>query len=652
MPSIKDLLELSDKQREAELVPLVRQFQAEYALAKNHQRDYLVEKLNQLKLYNNKKKNKDRVADLSIFSIMQTILAALYSNSLLAVFDGKEDGDDETAENLMDLAKYDYKVMKKHILDYFWIWDTCFNGRGIISLEEFSRDPEIMAPVPGYIDAMTFLRDPKAMSVNGLIHGDQGMRFGGYETFISAADISGKNGYFGIDVKDLTHEKEVDSLLDEAQEARDDAQGLNNLKHRNISTKDLGDNMLYPAINWYTHYNGQKVKLILGNSGTKILKIREFGESKKTDFPLVDRPLFPHSKSWHGVSIPDLVEDKQRHKSALLNASMDAVKNLIRPSYIYDEGKIKNKADLRRIHRSGKMIGVKGAGDIRGAIQPVNKADLRMDLVNYILDALDSSAQIATASPEMQQGQLSGQDRTLGELNLVQANVTKRQTLSSRIFSWSEEDFWIKYYQLYKKHLKSGIDEKLIRITGASGRKYRKLTRENLILNRDPDITIESSDDNQAKNARERILLQSFSEVIFSDPEANHRYMRKKLAKANDMTVDEIELLLPPTIDELIAEEENEKLSEDEFVEVSENDNHIVHLEVNGQAAETSAKEAHMRAHRLMMRIKRDQPELFPQPEEQLLPDGTTPTVSGGVGQLRRQASPTQGITQNIDVNA
>ena len=592
---------------------LLRQFQAEYTLAYDHQQEELKESLSRLKLYNNQKKDKKRVADTSVFSIMQTVLAALYVNSMTVVFDGNDEGDDPTSENLNAVAKYDYKIMKKDVLDYYWIWDTCFLGYGLVDLEEFDRDK--MVPVPGYIDSMTFLRDPKAVSPNGLIKKAGAMRFGGMPIEISGTDLNPDNGYFDYD--GISIEEEFDSLQKEAQDQRDQASGYQTLKNKNLSSKDMGDNIVYPAFKWYTHHNGHKVRLIIANSRERIIKYEIIGPTKKTDWPIIKRNLFPSSKSWSGVSIPDLVEDKQRHKSVLMNLSLEGVKTIVRPAMLYSEKRIKNKADLKRI-KSGKLIGIKGDRDIGGAVQPMSQAALRLDLVNSIMEMLDQSAQIATGSPEMQQGQLSDKSRTLGELNLVQSNVTKRHTLASRIFSWSEWEFWNVWYQLYKKHFKDGIDQKTVRITGAYGNRWRDFTKENITWKQDPDVTIEDRNTNEARNARERILMTNYGQVVFADPNANHRYFRKFLGKINGMEHDQIERLYPPTVDELLALEENVKLSKNEVVNVGENDNHEAHIEQHQKAAQTKALESHLKAHRTMQRIKKAQPDIFPPEEAQV----------------------------------
>lgn len=595
-----------DKSGQRDFTDLIKQIEVEYTLAHEHQRPELKKNLSYLKLYNNQKKNPELVSDVSLFSIMQTVLAALYVNSMNVVFDGNNDGGEDKAENVNDLAKYDHKNMQKHVLDYFWIFDACFLGYGLIGMEEFDR--EKMIPVPSYIDGMTFLRDPKATSPNGLMNGQGAMRFGGMPIEISKMDLNSKNGYFDYD--QISIEDEFDSMVKDAQNERDSASGFENTLNKDLSTKDMGDNILYPALKWYTHYKGDKVKVILANNRTKVIKFEVLGKHNKVKWPIIHRPLFPSSKSWSGTSIPDLIEDKQRHKSVLMNLSLRSVKSELYPIMLYAEGRIKNKADLKRMHER-KLIGIKGEGDVRNAAAPLNKATPRMDLVDFILSSLDQSAQIATGSPEMQQGQLSDKSRTLGELNMVQSNVTKRHTLASRIFSWSEEEFWLMWYGLYMKHFHDGIDEKMIKISGAYGNIYKTLTKEEVTFLSDPDVTIEDSNTNDAKNARERILMSNYGNVVFSDPTANHRWFRKKLGKINGLKHDELERLYPLTIDELLAIEENSKLSKNEIVKVSPNDNHEAHIEQHYKALKTKATESHIRGHRIMQQVRKNQPELF-----------------------------------------
>lgn len=584
---------------------LVKQIEVEYQLSWIHQYEKLQTNLSRLKLYNNQRKSQDTIGDPLLFTIFQTVFAALYDDQLSVNFMGREEGDDETGENLTSLALYDYDLMGKDIVDHDWIWDTLFFSRGLLKLWEFDRSDRFMCPIPEVIDPMSWLRDPRASSVNGDIRGRGGMRFGGREIYIPRSAITSKAGY--VDYENLKLDGEIKSIVQKAKEARDDAQGLDGLNNR--SEDELGDNAMVQGLEWFTNWKGKRVMVELANGRKKVIKYTEVGNN----FPIIDRPLYPTAHDWNGTSLPDIVEDKQRHRSVVLNLLVQGMKADLYPMYLYDEKRIKNKGDLMNF-KFNKFVGIQGEGDIRGAVEPMNKSQPRMDIANFVLDTLDSSAQRASATPDIQQGQVSNQKRTLGELNLVASRVDTRYSLTAKVFGWSERAFWNQWYGLYKEHFKSGIDEKVIRIVGSFGAKWRPLTKENLIADKDPDVVIDSKQVSEAKNVRERMLFGSFANTALADPDSNKRYILRHLAKLNNLSKDEIQRVFPPVVDELIAEDENDKLSQNVLMPVSPKDNHMIHLDVHGKAAETPAKKAHIDGHRAMMAVKKDQPELFTDP--------------------------------------
>jgi len=166
---------------------LQKQCQAEYDLAWKNQKPKKDEWEVRLKLYNNQKRDKKAVGDTTMFTIHQTVLASLYIDRLMATFSGREQGDEETADNLTAIAKGDYEDMEKDIIDYEWAWDTCFFGRGLLNLEEYERDPEnkIYLPIPEVLDPIPFLRDPFCTSINGNRRGKGAARFYGNEVVMT-----------------------------------------------------------------------------------------------------------------------------------------------------------------------------------------------------------------------------------------------------------------------------------------------------------------------------------------------------------------------------------------------------------------------------------------------------------------------------------
>jgi hypothetical protein len=294
------------------------------------------------------------------------------------------------------------------------------------------------------------------------------------------------------------------------------------------------------------------------------------------------------------------------------------------PMYIYDSNKITNRKDLR--FNFNKFIPVDAKVEALGnALMPMVKARPNMQLLDFIYSSLDISAQKATATPDIQQGIQSQQNRTLGETNLIAGNVDTRYSLSAKVFGWSEKRFWRQWYRLYKDNFEGDIDEKVLRIVGAFGAKWRPLRRDNIIANIDPDISIESQAVSRSKQLEERMALTSYFGLALQEPTSNRRWGLKKLGRLNGLEKDEIDRLFPATIDERVAEQQNEKLNENKLVPVLAEDDHNVHLEVHAKANLTKATEAHIKAHELALSIKKVKPEMFPQEPQAATfqPEGT-----------------------------
>ena len=572
---------------------ILNQIQEEYKICYDYFSPRLSEWLIRLSVYNNQKRDKKKTGDPLLFTIFQTVLASLYSDRLVVRFEPREIGDVDVAKNLNKMMEFDYERMEKNILDYEWIWDSQFFGRGLILLQEFDR--EKMHPIPQVIDPCTFLRDPRATSVNGNLAGHNALRFWGREIALTKHEMEQNPVYFNINK--LKVGKDLRSLLQKASKQRQEAQGLDIKKE-----DELKENVQYDLLEWYTHINGEKYIITLGNDKTEIVRITKLNEKK---WALIDRPFFPSSHSWEGVSIPDLVEDKQRARAVLQNLVLDSAKADVNPMYLFDETRIRNRADLN--FGFNKFIRVQGP--TTGAVTPMHKPTVHAQ-VAWIMDLLDFSSQRALATPEIQMGMVTPARRTLGEIEIVAGRVDTRYSLAARIFGWSDKKFWQQWYYLYKNHFKERIDEKIIRITGMWGVDFRTLKRENIIAKVDPDVKVESNLIAQSKKIQDRNKFMNYLGIVINDPNINRRFAFKELAKLNDFKDYKIDMLFPPTIDEMEAEKENEIL-EKEFVGVDIRQDHQSHLLIHSKINRNKFVDAHLDTHRVAMLLKRKYLALF-----------------------------------------
>jgi hypothetical protein len=576
---------------------LIKQVEAEYQLAWWFMKPKLDEWAVRLKLYNNQKRDKTAVGDPLLFTIHQTVLAALYSDRLGVDFLGREEGDEEIAENLNSLAEFDYDEMEKDEIDYDWDWNASFFGRGLLINFEFDR--KLKCPTPEVVDMMTWLRDPRATSVNGDKKGRGAMKFGGREIRLSQMDMDRAGIYFNY--KNLKPDTtDIRSLVDQSAQARGEAQGTGDVS----KFADLkGDNADSRCLEWFTHWNGKKILVTLADNRKRVIR---YTEIKQDEWPINDRAIYPMAHDWDGVSIPDLIEDKQRARSVVQNLGLEGIKVGLNPTYLFNTNKITNRGDLNV--EFNKHIPVDG--DPKGAIEQVQRQQVKAE-VNWILEVLDVAAQKATATPDIQQGMQTEDKRTATELNLQSAKVDTRYSLSAKIFGWSEKRFWKQWYRLYKTHFKEDIDEKVVRIVGAMGAKWRALTRENIIANTDPDIKIESKVISEALKINELQKYRLFvKDIMATDPQsANVRFALEKIGRLSGFTKEEVEMVLPPTVDERNAEAENELLDNGKLVPVQVYDDDFIHLEVHNKAADTPEKIAHLKAHEKALMLKRVKPE-------------------------------------------
>lgn len=620
---ISDLEQELQKNEKRGYKTIIDQIESEYQIGWWLMKPKFDEWALRLKLLNNQKRDKEAVGDPLLFTIHQTVLASLYSDRLLVTFSPRESGDEQVADNLTDLAKYDYDEMQKDILDYEWDWDAGFFGRGFMLNMNFDRDRKV--PVPTVIDPMTLLRDPDAVSINGRPDGSGRARFFGWEARMTKREMEEAGNFFNLG--SLKYDNiDTRSIVDENHRLRNDANGLSDIK--NLVKEGLkGENRSYRVLNWFTFQNGKPMLFTLANNRKLIIRRIEV---KTPYWPVIDRTIYPISHSWDSVSIPDLVEDKQRGRSVVQNMALKDVKASQFPMYLYDKNKIKNKSELN--FGFNKFIGVDGSP--QGTVDVMRKDTVKQD-VAWILDQLSGAAERANATPELQQGIVSDEKRTLGELQLVEKKSSTRYSLSAKIFGWSEKRFWRQWYDQYKMNFQSDIDEKIVRISGSLRYGWRPLKRENIIANVDPDVKIESRVIADAERFNNLQAYLNWVNMVINDPNANKRLIMRHIGRLSGFEKDVIEATLPPSIDELQAEEENRALSENKKVVVKPSEDHIIHLNIHARADDTPALQAHITAHKKALMVKRDNPALFPQTDrEQFNPsEDVMSKLSNKVGQ-------------------
>jgi len=609
---------------EGEEAKFLAQVKSEYEFATRELKESVDSVVKRFKLYNNQKRNPEHIGEPLLFTHINSWMASLYDDQFDKVWTPAEEGDIETAQNMSDVAEYDYDLMNMDELKHNQDWDALFFSYSVTDVLPFGPIKKCM--VASVIGPLGFYYDTFAPAIDGNSADRSGMRFLGWDMYLSERDIKDNPLLGDKALKDLQDSGTGGmSHKDEARKERLEALGGT---YSHFKKDDMQDNNIYEVVHWRTMFGGKKVVCILTPKCGKILGIRYLPQDEKGNslgwFVVAKKiNMMPHQ--FKGVSLPDILEDKQRHKAQIINDQLNLARSLTYGSYVYDQTKVTNKQDLAWGY--DKWIGVDG--DPNSAIAPVRKDTSSLAFLDNTLGYIDTSAQKASATPELQQGVMSESQRTLGELNLIATSSKNRYSLALKTLAMGEREFWQYYYLQYKINFKEGLGEKIVRIGGTS-RVFRGFSRKDLICKTDPDIKIESRAVHEARNQGKLKIYAQLLELILQDPDADKRASIKKALDYSGMTRQEIETILPPTSDELIAYEQNELLDKNKEAPFLTNDNHVVHLRVHAEAQETLAKAIHRKLH--LEGMKMEQESGMAKPEQGMQPDEAsgTPAPQGG----------------------
>lgn len=613
----------------------------ETKVAETYIRSWRDQKRKYLKLYINQRKNPKKVGDTLMFSTHQTILASLYKDRLDAEWMWREEEDIDRSEELNAVWEFDYDEMGKPEHDYDKFWDASFFGIAVEDWSHFDRDS--LTPIPDLWDPLTTLFDPKATSINGNRLGRGASRFIYREIVRTRQEMDDYGGFFNLDKLDSDEREAAQRRL--TSQARDEARGLDN------SFTDVKSQKYYPLVQGFTWIKGKRYLVEAGNEGNTIVRLVR----QAIDYwPLVDNRIYPMAHTQLTPGVADFTEDKQRARAILQNYTLDAAKMDVLPMYLFDKAKIKNKQQLRD-WRAGKMI--EGENIDGNSMFPITKPTIHQ-FTQGIMQELETNAQKALATPEMQQGILASVKRSATEIAETSAGVDSRYSLTASLFALAESNAAYIWYDQYKRNFKKGIDKKTVRLIGAFGPKPLPITSDSFKFKQDPDVKIESRTVSQARKKDEINKLLQFGQILLQTPGASIRTFAKKAGRLM-FRKSEVDALLPPTSDEMKAENENELLNENKLsgtvngipfkVEVDPMDDHATHKEIHGKAADTKAKFAHIEAHNRAEMLMRTNPELFPpQPQQQPgQPPSLTP-LAGIPSQAGVGGSPLPGVVTNL----
>ena len=494
--------------------------------------------------------------------------------------------DDEIAENLTDVAQFDYKEMGMNKIAYQVALDRRMTWVGIIAKtgwDEMGTHPTI-----GIKDPMAWLPDP-------FFDNTTEARFHYFEELIPKECLSEEYG-FSPEAEEMGGT--MSPLLSQNQSARNRKTGYNNTPT---------DKTMVSVINGYSYFDDVLYMVTLSEDGSQMLRCVEVKPVfKKEKLEYVPMTAVVNTK-WYspkrgdpfGTSMLELIGPKQSALSQLINLRLINAKfSTLGQMYLYDVNTVQNANEIARPSTNPKIIGVDGKNNpISQAVYPVPRNNILEDSFRVSQEIMEAM-QLETGINNNQLWVQWGATSTLGEVKQIQENANIRFGLTTLHQELADEQFWKDiWYRSYKEFF-SKTDKKFIRIASSiDWTRVLELTQSDFLTFEDPHVIIESKKKFESERARIAASLDARLAVMEANPNSHKislNYMRRKILKLQGMTRADVQVMCPYEPDEMDARNIVKLLNENDMKAATIRDinqDHMTYLVVFQSAMDTEAKQ-------------------------------------------------------------
>lgn len=528
-------------------------------------------KVAQLVLLNNQGKGNQTIASTLLITLLGRVVSSTYDDKIQVKFLPSQGILQEQLDAYNVLAESDYKEMGKAKIDFDWCWDTAFFGRGYTETYQFDTKRKILKP--HVINPLVMGYDPYFSDVQDWRYYWKWLTKSKYQmnALIKAGKIDG--------IKDASEiAGGIDTYLWEYKTRRDAAQ-LGVQPPIEPAAADI-----YQILEYFGYdENGDKCLYWVDKYFSKVLMKEKLelddmeGEDGKpvSKWPIVVKEMFRTPHSSIAIAVSDLLEDKHRAESVILNLLYIGAKDTANPLYWYDPDKVKDVSQFLS-RQVDQHIPVEGDGSM--AVGPLNvKNTFPTEMVNF-LTALRSQANDPIGTGVAAEPQTGGKG-TATEAAIDQQLNDMAQSLFSKILQFGEEEFWSQWFHRYQKHA-DDLGSKMANIVGVKGISSTEIDLKDFKTDFPPGVMVYSAKEAEYKNlVKRRDFMQILPELQASMPPDGFRNFEKHVfmpLMIEDPSL--IEIMYPKTIQEMEAEAQNTMLADNQLPEVKETDDHATHI--------------------------------------------------------------------------
>ena len=597
---------------------------------------------NQLKLLVNLQKGDQTIASTLLLTLFNRVMSSLYDDKLQIKFLPSQGINQDQINAYNILAQSDYLEMGKAKLDYDWCWDTLFYGRGYMETLRFNKKRKIMEP--HVINPLVFGYDPIVSEVQEWRYYWKWITKNKWELekLIKSGKITGINSTTEIPSGVDGYLWEYKTIVDQARE------GI-------VPVPDPGTQDVFQILEFYCYNDdGNKSVYWVDKNFSKLLMEEKLelddGEDGDSKWPIVVKESYRQPHSSIPFSIADLLDDKHRAKSVLLNLAFIAAKDEANPIYLYNSDKVDDVTQFlsRQVNQHIPV------SDVVDAVAPLNKAKtMSPELINFIR-VLEAEAEDPMGAGRPMQPEGGGGKQTATQAAIDQQLNDMAQSLLSKVMQFGESEFWSHWFHRYAKNAES-LGSKMANIVGVKGVDSKEIDLSVFHTDYPPGIMVYSAKEAEYKElVLRRDLMQLYPELVQTlDPDGMRNFNKHVLFPKFLQDPSLIDVMLPKTIDEMKAEEENEQLKQDSLPEVAPTDNHTTHIYTHHMVQpKTWATWLHIMEHEEMLAEQKAQEQAMMQQEMM------SQSSLGGKGKVGKekssplaQASPLKTETKNEKVS-
>lgn len=530
----------------------------------------------QLKLLSNLKRGEQNISSNLMLTLFDRIMANTYDDKIQVKFIPSQGITQDQINAYNTLAQSDYQEMGMAEKDYDLTWDTLFFGDGFLETVRFNKKKKILEPA--VINPLMFFYDPYIEKL-------QEWRY--YAKWITKSRtdlrILQKAGVVNKDIKLDQLQSGIDPYIWQYKITYDQArEGV-------PPPIQPVDSDVYQLLEmYYTDEDGTKSVCWIDKNFSQVLYEKELdfedgdeiiapdGASveKKSNWPLVRQQSFrvPHTSL--PISVADLLDDKHRAKSVLLNLAYIAAKDQANPVYLYDPDKVRDVSQFLS-RQISQHIPIEG--DPMMAVQPMNKTSpMSADQLAFINILTQEANEPLGTGQAMQQ---SATSTTATEISIEQQLNDLAQSLQSKVMQFGKKDFWSQWFHRYAKHAPE-LKEKMANIIGVKGVDTQIVNLLDFQTDFPPGVMVYSAKEAEYKNLVKRRdymqLLPIFAQTL--DQEGLKNFQKHELFPLFIEDPSVLQALFPATLDEMKAQGENEQLQEGMMPDVLETDEHSTHI--------------------------------------------------------------------------